>query len=196
MTPWLRQPTPLPGSLLPGLSPAPAPLGSRRGLLLCCPARAGCPLGHFSLLHKKPRPLLCWLPAFHISPRLPIVCDSPYAPQASAFPTPLKFPSPTSLVESRRAGWLVIARLSPTSFSVPSRTRNSKHHHACPCPWRQPACGSFIPVISSGVCAWLPGFGGALWHPAPMGVLFRCRGLRGGVGKVGVLGGHPKTQRT
>lgn len=30
---------------------------------------------HFSLLYKKPQLLLCWLPAFNISPRLSIVCD-------------------------------------------------------------------------------------------------------------------------
>jgi hypothetical protein len=42
-------------------------------------------------------------------PASPLSVTPLYSSQALAFPTPLKFPSPTALPESHRAGWLVIA---------------------------------------------------------------------------------------
>lgn len=42
-------------------------------------------------------------------PASPLSVTPLYSSQALAFPTPLKFSSPTDLPESHRAGWLVIA---------------------------------------------------------------------------------------
>lgn len=121
------------GFLLSGLYSAPARLvGNSRGPSSLLSVLNRLPLVvHLVLLYKKPQPLLCRLPAFNISPRLSIVILL-YTSQVSAFPTPLKFPSPTFLVESHRAGWLVIACFFSMLFSAPSFKKQPKHYHTCP----------------------------------------------------------------
>lgn len=85
--------------------------------------------------NKKPRwwPLLSHLSAFNISPRLPIVCDSPvllpsfgspHSPEISFSHSPARVPQ----------GWVAChCLLLSILFLVPSLKKLSKHHHTRPC---------------------------------------------------------------
>ena len=151
---------------------------------------------HLSLLYKKPQPLLCWLPAFIISPRLPIVCYSPLHLPGFSFPHSREI-SFSHISGGVPQGWVAChcmflfnAFLSP----IPQKAPKTSPH--LPQPW--PVFGNLISMISSGVCMCVLGVGGALvfCYPALMVVSLRCRGPCGRLGKKGVPGGHPKTRRT
>lgn len=129
-------------------STASKPLGA--SFPAVCPEQAA-PVEHLSFLPKKPRPLLCWLPAFHISPRLPIVCGSPSCPPAFSFPHSPEI-SFSYVPGGVPWGWVTCHCMSFFNFFLSPCKKLSKHHHPWPCPWPQPTCGSFIPVISSRVC--------------------------------------------
>lgn len=126
------------GAFLSGLCRLPhCPAATLRGSLLCClpaclPSMDPCTLPPRI---KKPRwwPLLSHLSAFNISPRLPIVCDSPvllpsfgspHSPEISFSHSPARVPQ----------GWVAChCLLLSILFLVPSLKKLSKHHHTRPC---------------------------------------------------------------
>lgn len=152
---------------------------------------------YLSLLYKKPWPLLCWLPAFNISPRLPIVYDSPLCLPGFSFPQSPEI-SFSHVPGGVPQGWVACHCLRLFNFFLsPIPPKSSQNHHTCPCRGLPVTDSSPRPVLGC-VCVSVVGVGGTLafCYPALMGVPLKCRGPCGRLGKAGVLGGHPRAQRT